>query len=875
MRRATDAVSPLFSGLLLWLVVLACWAEQPASGAGLSQPASGPSGPTGRFVDRVYRDADGDHKYVVFEPVGYTPDKAWPVIFYLHGASGRGRDGRSALVVGLGPAVKARMTTLPFLVVFPQNENLRSRLLGGWHEEPAELDRALKILADAEQHYSMDPARRVLAGVSMGGFGAWSLGASNPKFWSAVVPVSGGGRPEFIPSLAQVPVWAFHAADDTLVPPSESTSLIEGINAAGGRGYVSILPRGGHNIGAAVFAQDAVFQWLENPQSTPQTDLDWSKPPQVPSLHDELLFVTGADVSRAARLHVGTDLLESLSRILPERVPANSLAGWKPGMQQTATAGPLSFSVNLMGIAYNGQLAGAQLTPMDGNLLRVQLALSNLTMTIQQTRLQGRLLNATAGPMQVVIGHRSPVWLTADIRPRVENRRLKLELVSNQFQIPPGNWYITRPGQVQVRPLPFLDDLVADRLTEGLSERQRQIEQEVLNSVPRMLQQLEERVAGFTDRVITYAKWPMPLWQPRFKLYPEAVTVDATGITLDVGALVAALAPRSDVLPITPYPATEELVPAGRAEGLSLAVSARLVTAWSALLAASDVGRFHVLDMNAKSFQELGRDEFWASVLPESAVPPAGLETATEFVLRQPLSIQELPASQAGESPSITSNGGFAIGIPQLELLLSVREPGQRTWHDWAACDIGFTQNFRLQLEHTGFAGRTLTFGPAGVATPTVTARLSTDAGTVQTDRIAAQFQQGWQDSFARAEGRTVALPDLKLDELPLRWETVQFTAGHLLASLSRPPVRIVNQGQEPVQYWVRERGSAWSQPLTIEPGQSQDFRTASPLVWWTPATATAPETLFTLPLGAQVSVQGPHLLQLAAEPAVEASSPR
>ena len=42
------------------------------------------------FVERVYRDRDGAHKYTVFVPANYSADKKWPVILYLHGASTRG-----------------------------------------------------------------------------------------------------------------------------------------------------------------------------------------------------------------------------------------------------------------------------------------------------------------------------------------------------------------------------------------------------------------------------------------------------------------------------------------------------------------------------------------------------------------------------------------------------------------------------------------------------------------------------------------------------------------------------------------------------------------------------------------------------------------
>ncbi|HUQ70501.1 MAG TPA: alpha/beta hydrolase-fold protein, partial [Planctomycetaceae bacterium] len=322
----------------------------------------------GRFVDRIYKDADGEHKYVVFEPAGYTPSRKWPTIFYLHGASGRGTDGRAQLIVGLGPAVKARAATSPFLVVFPQNENLRSRLLGGWTDGSNELDRAVRILDDVEQKYPVDKQHVVLAGVSMGAFGAWSLGAETPGRWKAVIPVSGGGEPGFVPQLAKVPVWAFHAADDQLVPPTASTDLVAAINAAGGRAFVSIVPTGGHNIGASVFARDEVFAWMQHPERDPVTEIDWSQRAEMANLISELPFVAGADVGRAVSVRVNKDILESLSFVLADRVPTDAFNGWKPGRVETTNAGITSFEVSLSGIHYSGRLERAWITPLPDNI---------------------------------------------------------------------------------------------------------------------------------------------------------------------------------------------------------------------------------------------------------------------------------------------------------------------------------------------------------------------------------------------------------------------------------------------------------------------------------------------------------------------------
>jgi predicted esterase len=816
-------------------------AQEPALGA--TNVAAG------RFVDHVYRDADGEHKYVVFEPAGYTPDKQWPLIFYLHGASGRGRDGRAQLVVGLGPAVKARAATLPFLVVFPQNENLRSRLLGGWTDGSNELDRALRILGEVERTYPVNRQHEVLVGVSMGAFGAWSVAATNPERWKAVVAISGGGEPEFVPALTKVPVWAFHAADDQLVPPTRSTDLVAAINAAGGRSYVSIVPTGGHNIGAAVLARDEVFAWMEHPETTPNTEIDWSVRAATADMTDEVRFVPGADVATAARIRVQRDLLESLSYLLVDQVPANALQGWKPGRYEQQRAGIMSIDVHVGGMHYTARLEHAWLTPQPDGTLRVQLGLRDITMTITGTQLQSRLISATAGPMAIYIGHREPVWLSIDVLPQVIDRQLKLGVQQVHFEIPPHNWAISRPG-VDVRGLPFLEDRISGRLVDGIAEKKGMIEQEFKSGIPQMIAQLEQRVATMWDRTITYRQWPMPLWQPRFRFYPEAVTVDEQGLELRLGALVAALAPKSTDLPIRPFPADQETWPTVAGQGLDVAVSMRLIDAYSTLLSASDVARFHVLDMNGAEFQTLGTHAFWNRVLPADRQLAATTELNTEFVLATPFRVQAGPASIGSEVRS-----GLALEMPQMQLQLATRESGEKTWIDRATADLAFAQGLKLGIEKSGFSGRKLGLEFTPIAPPTVAARWVSpgEAVAIDTAPIAEQFHLGWSNNFGKTE-RDGTLRDIKMGSLALRWDELGVTERHFVVRLRRPGIRVHNRSSDPVEYQVRGTSSPWSELLRLEPGAFHEFQPATPMIYR--GVTGEGEQLYTLPLGFEAQIR-------------------
>ncbi|MBL8849139.1 MAG: hypothetical protein JNG89_05625, partial [Planctomycetaceae bacterium] len=171
------------------------------------------------FVFRTHVDEQGPHHYAVYVPRSYTRESRWPVVLYLHGAGLSGTDGRRHLHGGLAAVIRSE-GDYPAIVVFPQCENVDATLLSRWLADSPDGQRAIRILDDVEREYSVDPSRRVLAGWSMGGYGAWSLAAAHPDRWSAVVPVSGGGRPELAAHIT-APVWAIHGAGDRAIPPSQ------------------------------------------------------------------------------------------------------------------------------------------------------------------------------------------------------------------------------------------------------------------------------------------------------------------------------------------------------------------------------------------------------------------------------------------------------------------------------------------------------------------------------------------------------------------------------------------------------------------------------------------------------------------------------
>ncbi|HXU84052.1 MAG TPA: alpha/beta hydrolase-fold protein, partial [Polyangia bacterium] len=121
---------------------------------------------------------------------------------------------------------------------------------------------ALELLAALEKELSIDPHRRLVAGMSMGGFGAWDAILRYPDRFAGAMPVCGGGDPTQAAAARSVPVWAFHGAKDDVVPVSASRLMVKALKKAGGRVRYTEYAGVGHNAWDRAFADRRAVTWL-------------------------------------------------------------------------------------------------------------------------------------------------------------------------------------------------------------------------------------------------------------------------------------------------------------------------------------------------------------------------------------------------------------------------------------------------------------------------------------------------------------------------------------------------------------------------------------------------------------------------------------
>jgi predicted peptidase len=225
------------------------------------------------FINKTMQVRGETRRYVVYVPFEYTPEKPWPLILFLHGVGESGDDGLLQTTVGIGPAIRRHPELFPCLVVMPQCPK------GKFYDSIIEdLETCLE---QTRKEYNVDPKRMYLTGLSMGGYGTWIWGATKTDTFAALMPVCGGGvmldmqlfigagseEPfgtfeERVKRLATVPIWAFHGAKDTTVPPSRSQQMVKVVREAGGNVKYTEFPDMAHNAWDKVYPDPEVMQWL-------------------------------------------------------------------------------------------------------------------------------------------------------------------------------------------------------------------------------------------------------------------------------------------------------------------------------------------------------------------------------------------------------------------------------------------------------------------------------------------------------------------------------------------------------------------------------------------------------------------------------------
>ncbi len=201
-------------------------------------------------------------QYLLYLPQGHgeQPEKRWPLILFLHGAGERGKD--LNLVKKHGPPkLLEQGAKMDFIVVSPQCPKGTV-----WNDEVL-----ISLLNQVVKERRADPSRLYLTGLSMGGYGTWSLGLTYCDRFAAIAPVCGGG--DFIKAfnagdakgaaLKSLGVWAFHGAKDPVVPLAESERMVATLKKFGHPGpKLTVYPEARHDSWSETYTNQELYKWF-------------------------------------------------------------------------------------------------------------------------------------------------------------------------------------------------------------------------------------------------------------------------------------------------------------------------------------------------------------------------------------------------------------------------------------------------------------------------------------------------------------------------------------------------------------------------------------------------------------------------------------
>jgi predicted peptidase len=224
------------------------------------------------YLKREYVNSEGDTlRYRLLKPKKSEKNKSYPLVIFLHGSGERGRDNEAQLLHGTSLFLQEEIRkNYPAYVIVPQCPPEERWVEAAWNQkeltQPDEISKSLHLLMETVsimmKSSNIDPDRIYVTGLSMGGYGTWDLLCRYPDFFAAGVPVCGGGDTQCARFIKDIPIWAFHGAEDTVVPVEQSRQMIRAIREQGGNAIYTEYPNTGHNAWTPTYSEPELIPWL-------------------------------------------------------------------------------------------------------------------------------------------------------------------------------------------------------------------------------------------------------------------------------------------------------------------------------------------------------------------------------------------------------------------------------------------------------------------------------------------------------------------------------------------------------------------------------------------------------------------------------------
>ncbi|MGA2501887.1 MAG: prolyl oligopeptidase family serine peptidase [Tepidisphaeraceae bacterium] len=231
----------------------------------------------GAYNTLEYTTKSGDvMHYYLYLPAVYTPTGKLPMLAEVHGAGPQevkpGGGGSGKRYLGLNPSYSEEKYPCVFFEPLVNPAWKTSCWDGrGWNTGPHTHDLSappkgiaaiLELLPKLMADLGCDANRCYVSGASNGGYATWDLITYRPDLFAAAIPICGAGDPSKVSRIVDIPIWAFHGTADKSVPFKGTTSMIEALEAAGGKPKHTYFEGMGHKTWDAAWKTPELVPWL-------------------------------------------------------------------------------------------------------------------------------------------------------------------------------------------------------------------------------------------------------------------------------------------------------------------------------------------------------------------------------------------------------------------------------------------------------------------------------------------------------------------------------------------------------------------------------------------------------------------------------------
>jgi predicted peptidase len=154
---------------------------------------------------------DNHQRITLGLPNGYENEQNRPLILALHwGGQRHAFIGKSILLGLMIPALEE----LGAILVAPDC------IEDDWANPKSEKD-LLNLLSFMEDNFNIDSPHTLITGYSLGGIGAWYLGARHQHRFAGVLPISASPPVEAVNAQWDIPIYVIHSRQDEYFPNHE------------------------------------------------------------------------------------------------------------------------------------------------------------------------------------------------------------------------------------------------------------------------------------------------------------------------------------------------------------------------------------------------------------------------------------------------------------------------------------------------------------------------------------------------------------------------------------------------------------------------------------------------------------------------------